>query len=299
MANNAAFDELNRKIDELARTQKESHQRQDELSLKHADLLKKVDQHYEQPSAKYLQSIRELFREYLDEQVGVSAGHGPTLEDSNGVLDSTATTIICDSNSQTPTPDDIGSQMFESISRGIEEESLDFEVVPSFLFEEKEDSVNSKPQEEKSLTTRSNSIGVLHFLSEGFESKVVRDFIRRNQGIIDEQYSRYLKEFSSLDSKTNGMNYFYLHLDDIRSLFDRGKYPIVLSISYENLVNPWILSLGYQSDFRYIPLVVILCVNDAASLDERMLLVKMTVRIRHVLLLLCRVIEMEKVLEPQ
>ncbi|KAI3835412.1 hypothetical protein MKX03_034502 [Papaver bracteatum] len=51
--------------------------------------------------------------------------------------------LICDSNSQTSTPDDVGSQMFKSISRGIEEESLNFEVVPSFLFEEKEDSINS------------------------------------------------------------------------------------------------------------------------------------------------------------
>ncbi|XP_026398579.1 uncharacterized protein LOC113294394 isoform X1 [Papaver somniferum] len=220
--------------------------------------------------------------------------------------DSTNSTRVPDliggSNSQIstyPIPNDIGSQKFKSISRCIEEESLDFEMIPSFLFEEKEDSVNSEPQEEKSLTTRSNSIDVLHFPSKGVESKVIRDFISRNQGTIDGQYCLYLKEFFILGNKVNGMNYSYLHLDDVRSLFDRGKYVIVLSISYENLVNPWIPSLGYQSDFRYIPSIVSFCVNDAASLDERMLLVKMIDRTRPVLLLLGKVIEMEKVLEHQ
>ncbi|XP_026444684.1 uncharacterized protein LOC113345036 [Papaver somniferum] len=240
---------------------------------------------------------QQLSRQQLVKEVGVM--EELNSEEGNSTNSTPISNLICDSNSQTPTPDDVGSQKFKSISRCIEEESLDFEMIPSFLFEEKEDSVDSEPQEEKSLTTRSNSIDVLHFPSEGVESKLIRDFISRNQGTIDGQYCLYLKEFFILDNKVNGMNYSYLHLDDVRSLFDRGKYVIVLSISYENLVNPWIPSLGYQSDFRCMPSIVSSCVTDAASIDERMLFVKLIDRIRPVLLLLGRTIEMEKVLEPQ
>ncbi|KAI3893682.1 hypothetical protein MKX03_032098, partial [Papaver bracteatum] len=111
--------------------------------------------------------------------------------------------------------------MFESISRGIEEESLDFEVVPSFLFEEKEDSVNTKPQEEKSLITRSSSIYVLHFQSEVVEIKVVRDYMDRNQSTIDKQYCQYLKELFYHQSKFLYRDYFYFQLDISRLLFDR------------------------------------------------------------------------------
>ncbi|XP_026451123.1 uncharacterized protein LOC113351333 [Papaver somniferum] len=67
MANKAAMDELNRKIDELYKSQKEYNQKQEELPLKHAYLLKKVDYNYEQPSPRLLQSIKELLRESREE----------------------------------------------------------------------------------------------------------------------------------------------------------------------------------------------------------------------------------------
>ncbi|XP_026410833.1 uncharacterized protein LOC113306062 [Papaver somniferum] len=81
MANRAAIDELNRKIDELHKAQKEYNQKQEELALKHADLLKKVDYNYEQPSPILLQSIKELLHESREEgreeQRQIPVGHIP------------------------------------------------------------------------------------------------------------------------------------------------------------------------------------------------------------------------------
>ncbi|KAI3908743.1 hypothetical protein MKW98_029293 [Papaver atlanticum] len=126
----------------------------------------------------------------------------------------------------TEIPDDVGSQMFKSISNGIDEESLNFEVVPSFLFEEKEDSINS---ERKSLTIRSNSIDVLHFQSEGVESKVIRNFNNRNKSTIDEQCYEHLKELFILNKKLNYMDCLFLQPYVTRLLFDRGFSEWMLS----------------------------------------------------------------------
>ncbi|KAI3888509.1 hypothetical protein MKX03_015139 [Papaver bracteatum] len=107
--------------------------------------------------SKYYQSPRYQ----LVKEVGVM--EEMKSEEGDSTNSTPVSNLICESNSQTPIPDDVGSRMFKSNSRGIEEESLNFEVVLSFLFEKKEDSINSEREEEKSLTIRSTSIDVLHF----------------------------------------------------------------------------------------------------------------------------------------
>ncbi|XP_026394441.1 uncharacterized protein LOC113289406 [Papaver somniferum] len=212
--------------------------------------------------------------------------------------------LICDSNSQTPIPDDVGSQMFKSISRGIEEESLDFEVVPSFLFEEKENSIPTVIDEEDDLDLElippfffdenedDDSLNGMSLQFEEVSKQKLISFSKLNQVKIDKVNNsspvlfnnfeknfdnlKCLREFFILDNKVNGINYFYLHLNDVRPLFDRGKYVIVLSISYENLVNIWIPSLGYQSDFQYTHLIVSSCVNSVEIHGETKVFVQMS-----------------------
>lgn len=84
-----------------------------------------------------------------------------------------------------------------------------------------------------------------------------------------------------------------VQLVDSRLLFDRGKRVVFSSIAYGKVILQLILSIGYDSDLRFITLVAILCVPSVEIHGAKWMLVPMPEISEILLCMLVRVIGIE------
>ncbi|XP_026456934.1 uncharacterized protein LOC113357706 [Papaver somniferum] len=141
------------------------------------------------------------------------------------------------------------SEITTSIPTGVDDEkdSLNFELTPPFFFIEKED------------------VDSLHGVRLQYEehSKLeINGFSELNQIKIGEVQIKLCACSSSL-------------LNATRSLFDRGKCIVISSLTYEKLLLQLLLSVGFDSDFRFQYSFPHLCVSDIVTLGTRKMLVQM------------------------